>query len=140
MTETQGGVDWELRTSEEMMVAAGASPALALAFRRHADGVRNMMQGAMVPMFVEMVDRALGGKIDGLRTDVQRLASESAARLGKLDRELMKLKRALAESKKDRTDLRNRIDLLSADRAEHDRLVARVAELEAWKAAQVNAQ
>jgi hypothetical protein len=53
----QGGVDWELRTAEEAMVAApGGSKELALAMRRHADGVRNMMQSELVPSFQNAID------------------------------------------------------------------------------------
>ncbi len=53
----QGGVDWELRTAEEAMVAApGGSKELAQAMRRHADGVRNMMQSELVPSFQNAID------------------------------------------------------------------------------------
>lgn len=53
----QGGVDWELRTAEDAMVAApGGSKELALAMRRHADGVRNMMQSELVPSFQNAID------------------------------------------------------------------------------------
>jgi hypothetical protein len=102
---TEGGTEWELTQAENAIVAAGNDPtALALAQRRHADAIRNMMQGAIVPSFVALVERVLGekidpvaGNIDGLRTDVQQLALESAARLGKLEARMN-------ESEADRAD------------------------------------
>ena len=84
MSDKQGGYENDLRDAENAMAAAG-HPDIALGMRRHSEAQRNMMQGVLVPMFVEMVERTLGGKIDGLRGDVQRWALESAARLGKLE-------------------------------------------------------
>lgn len=94
MSETarpEGGVEWELAQAEHAIIAAGTDPvALAVAFRRHAEAIRNMMQSAIVPAFVDLVDRAFGArldpwgeKIDGLRTDVQASAQDVATRLGK---------------------------------------------------------
>jgi len=77
-----GGYEHDLREAENAMAAAG-HPDIALGMRRHSEAQRNMMQGVMVPMFAELVERMLGPKIDGLRADVQAWASESAARLGK---------------------------------------------------------
>lgn len=96
---TEGGVEWELTQAENAIIAAGADPvALAQAQRRHADAVRNMMQGVLVPSFVQLVERVLGEKIDpvgvkvdGLRADVQQLAVETATRLGKLEKGLQAL-------------------------------------------------
>ena len=89
--KTRGGYEHDLREAENAIVAAGPDlTALALAQRRHAEAIRNYMQGAIVPMFVEMTERSLkqliaplSAGIDGLRTDVQHSAAETAARLGK---------------------------------------------------------
>ena len=99
---TKGGYEQDLRDAENAMIAAG-HPDVALQMRRHSEAIRNYMQGAIVPMFVEMVDRTLGGKIDGLRADVQGWASESAARLGKLESRM-------DDSETDRGDLRARLE------------------------------
>jgi hypothetical protein len=115
MTEHEGGVEWELGRAEDAMIAAGDDPAaLAKAMRRHTEGIRNMMQGAVVPSFVQLVERVLGekidlvaGKIDGLRMDVQHLASESATRLGKLEQRM-------DASEDDRADLRQRLERIEA--------------------------
>lgn len=93
MPTHEGGTEWELEQAERAIAAAGTDMvALAQAQRRHADAIRNMMQGVIVPMFVEMVERVLAGKIDpvteaihGLRTDVQSSAQDVAARLGKTE-------------------------------------------------------
>lgn len=81
MSHDQGGTEWELREAENAIVAAGSDPvALATAQRRHAEAIRNMMQGAIVPMFVQMVERSLdarlspiGAQLGGLEAGQQRL-------------------------------------------------------------------
>ncbi len=85
--KTEGGYESDLREAENAMIAAG-HPDIALGMRRHSEAQRNMMQGVLVPMFANLVERILGPKIDGLRTDVQTWALESAARLGKLETRL----------------------------------------------------
>jgi len=89
-----------LREAENAMAAAG-HPDIALGMRRHSEAQRNMMQGVMVPMFAELVERMLGPKIDGLRADVQAWASESAARLGKneADIDALRIRLDLFEAK-----------------------------------------
>lgn len=53
---TQGGTDWELKEAENALIAAGDDPqARALAQRRHAEAIRNMMQSALVPSFEKAV-------------------------------------------------------------------------------------
>ncbi len=97
--QKQGGIEWELGEAESAIVAAGDDPvARAVAFRRHAEAIRNMMQGALVPSFVSIVERVLSGKIDpvaeaitGLRADVLAAAAESARRLGKQDKNIAAL-------------------------------------------------
>jgi hypothetical protein len=124
---TQGGTEWELQQAENAMIAAGDDPAaLAKAQRRHADAIRNMMQGAIVPSFVQLVERVLTEKIDpvsagisGLRTDVQQLAAETATRLGKLSTDV--------------TALEQRLD---NKRVRIEQLEAEVRELKAWREAQ----
>jgi hypothetical protein len=73
-------------------MAAAGHPDIALGMRRHSEAQRNMMQGVMVPMFADLVERMLGPKIDGLRNDVQAWASESAARLKKSEQDIEALK------------------------------------------------
>jgi hypothetical protein len=60
VTETKGGYEADLRQAESEIEALAESSALKTAFRRHAEAQRNMMQGALVPMFVEMVERSMG--------------------------------------------------------------------------------
>lgn len=111
------------------MIAAG-HPDVALQMRRHSEAIRNYMQGAIVPMFVEMVERSLGPKIDGLRTDVQQWAQESATRLGKLETRM-------DSSEADRVDLRmrlERIERIMAERpeqreAEHQALLTAIRQV-----------
>ena len=95
-----GGYEHDLREAENAMAAAG-HPDIALGMRRHSEAQRNMMQGVMVPMFAELVERMLGPKIDGLRADVQAWASESAARLGKneADIDALRIRLDLFEAK-----------------------------------------
>lgn len=104
------GYERDLRDAEDAMIAAG-HPEVALEMRRHSEAIRNYMQGAIVPMFVEMVNRTLGGKIDGLRTDVQQWAQESATRLGKLETRM-------DASEADRVDLRQRLERIERIMAE----------------------
>lgn len=53
---TQGGTDWELKEAENALIAAGDDvQARALAQRRHAEAIRNMMQSALVPSFEKAV-------------------------------------------------------------------------------------
>ena len=99
-----GGYEHDLREAENAMAAAG-HPDIALGMRRHSEAQRNMMQGVMVPMFAELVERMLGPKIDGLRADVQAWALESAARLGKLEDRM-------TASEHDRADLKKRVLLI----------------------------
>jgi hypothetical protein len=116
---TQGGIEWELGEAEHAIVAAGDDPAArAVAFRRHAEAIRNMMQGTLVPSFVKLVERALGGKIDpvaaaidGLRSDVQQSAAEISARLGKHDDDIEALQAIVANNTA-------RLDLFEAKVAE----------------------
>lgn len=131
-----GGTDWELLQAENAIAASGTDTvALAKAQRRHADAIRNMMQGALVPSFVSLVERVIGEKItpvsegiEGLRGDVRHLASESAARLGKLEQRM-------DESEEDRADLRRRLERIErilAERpaqreAEHQALLQAIA-------------
>ena len=97
--QKQGGIEWELGEAESAIVAAGDDPvARAVAFRRHAEAIRNMMQGALVPSFVGIVERVMGQKIDpvaeainGLRADVQYSAAEFSTRLGKQDDDIAAL-------------------------------------------------
>lgn len=61
MSEDIGGTEWELREAENAIIAAGDDPrARALAQRRHAEAIRNMMQTALVPSF----ERAVGTLLD----------------------------------------------------------------------------
>ncbi len=84
---TQGGVDWELRVAEDAMIAApDGSPELARAMRRHADGVRNMMQSELVPSFMHAIDTIMAKHIGALNTEMQKSARAVAARLGKIDK------------------------------------------------------
>lgn len=114
----QSGYERDLRDAENAMIAAG-HPAVALEMRRHSEAIRNYMQGAIVPMFVEMVERTLGPKIDGLRTDVQHWAQESATRLGKLEQGYAEV-----------------VSRLEHKRAEIDEIKRELAELKAWREAQ----
>jgi hypothetical protein len=99
LSDTEGGVEWELAQAEHAIIAAGSDQAaLAVAFRRHAEAIRNMMQSAIVPAFVDLVDRTLKQRLDpvadaitGLRTDVQASAQDVAARLGKHDDDIEKV-------------------------------------------------
>lgn len=123
------GYERDLRDAENAMIAAG-HPDVALQMRRHSEAIRNYMQGAIVPMFVEMVERSLGPKIDGLRTDVQQWAQESATRLGKLETRM-------DSSEADRVDLRmrlERIERIMAERpeqreAEHQALLTAIRQV-----------
>jgi methyl-accepting chemotaxis protein len=72
----QGGTEWELREAENAIVAAGNDPvALAQAQRRHAEAIRNMMQGAIVPMFVTMVERSLDARLLPIARNVEELGA-----------------------------------------------------------------
>lgn len=123
------GYERDLRDAENAVIAAG-HPDVALQMRRHSEAIRNYMQGAIVPMFVEMVERALGPKIDGLRTDVQGWASESAARLGKLETRM-------DASEDDRATLRQRLERIERILAERpdQRKIEHQALLDAIKGA-----
>lgn len=83
-----------------MVVAPGGGKELALAMRRHADGVRNMMQSELVPSFQNAIDRIMEQRVVDVLASVQRSLDtqmdmvqqvlnahrEDAARLGKLER------------------------------------------------------
>jgi hypothetical protein len=127
--KTTGGYENDLRDAENAMIAAG-HPEIAQEMRRHSEAIRNYMQGAIVPMFVQMVERVLGQKIDpvaigvaGLRTDVQQLALESAARLGKIELDNQALKQG-------QVDILGR---LQRKRVELDEIHSWIAEFDAFK-------
>lgn len=92
-------------------MAAAGHPDIALGMRRHSEAQRNMMQGVLVPMFVAMVERVMGPKLDGLRTDVQAWAAESATRLGKNEADIEALQAIVANNTA-------RLDLFEAKVAE----------------------
>jgi len=118
-----GGYENDLREAENAMVAAG-HPDIALGMRRHSEAQRNMMQGVLVPMFVEMVERTLGTRIDGLRTDVQAWAQESAARLGKLEDIVVALAERVTLGEVERADLRARVLLVEKGIAALSQIIA----------------
>ena len=131
----KGGYEHDLREAENAIVAAGPDmAALALAQRRHAEAIRNYMQGAIVPMFVEMTERSLSqliaplsAGIDGLRTDVQHSAAETAARLKKFEAGLAALNGRLAAGEQERAAIAEKLDTYIAGnrRAElHQRVTA----------------
>lgn len=82
-----GGYEQDLRDAENAMIAAG-HPDVALQMRRHSEAIRNYMQGAIVPMFVAMVERALGPKIEAVGIGVEGLRTEVATRLGKIEADM----------------------------------------------------
>lgn len=68
---TQGGTDWELREAENAIIAAGDDPvARAVAFRRHAEAIRNMMQSALVPSFVQATSTLMESHTVRILTEV----------------------------------------------------------------------
>ncbi|MEI6505821.1 MAG: hypothetical protein WCO90_08095, partial [Planctomycetota bacterium] len=73
VSENAGGTEWELVQAEAGIVAAGTDMhALAEAQHRHAEAIRNMMQGVLVPSFLALVDRVLAERLAPLiaRIDV----------------------------------------------------------------------
>jgi len=122
---SDGGYENDLRDAENAMAAAG-HPDIALGMRRHSEAQRNMMQGVLVPMFAELVERMLGPKIDALRTDVQAWAAESAARLGKneADIDALRTRLDLFEAKVAQ-DIQTRLDRIETVLAERPTARAR---------------
>ena len=70
MSDT-GGTEWDLAQAEAGIVAAGMDMhALAEAQHRHAEAIRNMMQGVLVPSFLSLVDRVLDQRIQVLTSRI----------------------------------------------------------------------
>ena len=63
--KSAGGYENDLRDAENAMAAAG-HPDIALGMRRHSEAQRNMMQGVLVPMFVQLVEKSLDTKLNPL--------------------------------------------------------------------------
>ncbi len=117
------------------MIAAG-HPDVALQMRRHSEAIRNYMQGAIVPMFVEMVERVLDKKID----PVVALLEVNARQMGKIESDLRNQNKRLgAQIKalvKDIAAIKVVIAARPAERAaDQQRLEARLAGMEARLAA-----
>lgn len=133
---TQGGVDWELRTAEDAMVAApGGSRELALAMRRHADGVRNMMVSELVPSFENAIDRIMEQRVVDVLASVQQSLDRQmdlvqqvlTAHKGAV-RSLKKLQGQMKESQEDRKQIRQEVaDVKEAVAALQERLDTYIA-------------
>ena len=133
--EPTGGYERDLRDAENAMIAAG-HPDVALQMRRHSEAIRNYMQGAIVPMFVEMVERVLDKKID----PVVALLEVNARQMGKIESDLRNQNKRLgAQIKalvKDIAAIKVVIAARPAERAaDQQRLEARLAGMEARLAA-----
>src|SRR5258707_7424613 len=129
--EPTGGYERDLRDAENAMIAAG-HPDVALQMRRHSEAIRNYMQGAIVPMFVEMVERVLDKKID----PVVALLEVNARQMGKIKSDLRNQNKRLgAQIKalvKDIAAIKVVIAARPAERAaDQQRLEARLAGMEA---------
>lgn len=100
----QGGYENDLRDAENAMAAAG-HPDIALGMRRHSEAQRNMMQGVLVPMFVQFVEKSLGLMIAPLVEGQERTHSGIAALSGQfqtLAETVSDLQSAMRESQDDR--------------------------------------
>jgi len=118
--DVQSGYEYDLRHAEVMLLAAGTGGTndpvvLAQALRDYFAAHRNYTQGAMVPMFVQMVERALDNKltpvvvgIGGLQQGVTLLNSE----FHKISEIVNQLVSDMAESKQDRKSWHAKVDLL----------------------------
>ena len=152
----QGGYEYDLREVESAMAAAG-HPDIALGMRRHSEAQRNMMQGVLVPMFVQMVERALDAKllpltdqIGGLRGDTGALQAEFQSGLSGIQDTVStlvetvdSLQTRMDESQEDRRALHEKVAALRTDftayaagsrRAELSALHSRITALEDDKA------
>lgn len=67
----------DLDTAEEMLIAAGNTE-LAQALRFQTQGVRNMMQTALVPSFQKAVEDILAKGMQQLRDDIGEVAKQQA--------------------------------------------------------------
>jgi len=130
----QGGYEADLRQSEGQIEALADSPALATAFRRHAEAQRNMMQGALVPMFVEMVERSMGRMLAPLGDGLTALRSEVGAtnrHFQHLSEALDQLSSVVETTQGDVGRLSDKIDDIERGaKARYDGVEAKVARLE----------
>ena len=152
---TQGGTDWELKEAENALIAAGDDPqARALAQRRHAEAIRNMMQSALVPSFEKAVSTLINKsaasviaevhisieQMTGLVQQVLVATKENARGLKKHAQEINALNVAQIEhtarldalEKADRDDIRAEIKdikaALDAYEQKHQELIARLGQ------------
>ncbi len=149
---TQGGTDWELKEAENALIAAGDDPqARALAQRRHAEAIRNMMQSALVPSFEKavstLIDKSAAAVIAEVHVSIEHMTSivqqiltatqENARGLKKQAKEIKELQVASAAhaTRLDDQDERYgallhgalaRIERLEVDRARFEVLEARI--------------
>jgi septal ring factor EnvC (AmiA/AmiB activator) len=114
---SDGGYEHDLREAENAMAAAG-HPDIALGMRRHSEAQRNMMQGVLVPMFVQMVERALDTKLAPLVTS-QKETQDGVAALSGLFQSLAEsvdgLQVGLRESQEDRAAIHEELAAVKAD-------------------------
>lgn len=130
---TEGGTAWELREAENAMVAAVDDPAArAVAMRRHTEATRNMMQGELMPSFVEALGRVLDAKLEPLLTGQKETHGSIAALSGQfqslsetvdqLESDVAALKKVMAARPKQRVKERHayeqRLAVIEADIAE----------------------
>lgn len=163
MTEEEPYTNLDLDTAEELLIAAGKKE-LAVALRYQAQGVRNLVQGTWGQSFVNSLETIMDTRVVSVLASVQSrldeqygmvqqllamqkasdknakralaVAKETGLGLKKLSGEVVALSSAMAESKADRADLRERIDALTADRVEIAQIQRELAELQAWRQAQ----
>jgi hypothetical protein len=117
MTDTaQSGYERDLQKAELTLLQSGNDPlAYAAALRDYFAAHRNYTQGAMVPMFVQMVERVLDDKlspvvsgIGGLQVSIAYLNSEFQS----LSIVVNTLARDMIESKLDRVEIHHEINTL----------------------------
>lgn len=117
MTEHIGGTEWELREAENALIAAGDDPtARAIAARRHAEAIRNMMQSALVPSFERAVGALFDTKIGVVVSEMRRHHGEEMSALGVASQEIKKLSAAINVLSGRVTSLEGRMDASEADR------------------------
>lgn len=114
----QIGYERDLQNAELALLASGNNPtAYATALRDYFAAHRNYTNGAMVPMFVEMVERVLDDKlspvvagIGGLQVSIAYLNNEF-----QLLRDIVNtLARDMIESKLDRVEIHNQLNAVKA--------------------------
>lgn len=131
----------DLDTAEELLIAAGKKE-LAVALRYQAQGVRNLVQGEWGQSFVNTLESVMDTRVVNVLSSVQSrldeqygmvqqllamqkasdknakralaVAKETGLGLKKLSGEVTALGKAMAESKEDRADLRERINRLES--------------------------